>query len=160
MTKEANEDWLIHPFEAAVEVVEDLENNEISLSNGLIRRTFRMAPNPATVGFDNLMTGESLLRGVKPEAIVVIDGKNYAVGGLKGQPNYAYLVPEWLEQLTSDPEAFQFVGYEVGPILKRFDWKKKRHSEDRPWPPPGRSLVLKFRHSDRISSRHRDRCPL
>ncbi len=147
LTMEANEDWLIHPFKAAVEVVEDLKNNEISLSNGLIRRTFRIAPNAATVGFDNLMTGETLLRGVKPEAIVEIDGKTYEVGGLKGQPNYAYLESEWLEQLASDPEAFQFVEYEVVPTEKRFDWKKKRHSEDRPWPPPGRALELKFRHS-------------
>lgn len=146
----AGEDWLLHPCEKPVEVVEEVESHMVSLSNGLIKRTFRLDPNAATVAFDNLMTGEALLRGVKPEALVVIDGKRYEVGGLKGQPNYAYLKPEWLEQLTAHPEAFRFVEYKEGPVRKWFEWKKRRHSEDRPWPPPGRSLVLKFEHEDAV----------
>jgi hypothetical protein len=42
----------------------------VALTNGLVERRFRLSPNAATVGFENLMTGESLLRGVKPEAAV------------------------------------------------------------------------------------------
>ncbi len=44
------------------------------------------------------MTGESMLRAVKPEAKVEIDGMKFDVGGLVGQPDHAYLLDEWLER--------------------------------------------------------------
>ena len=54
---------------------------EITMTNGLISRRFRLLPNAATVGFDNLMTGSAILRGVKPEAMLELDGVKYALGG-------------------------------------------------------------------------------
>ncbi len=138
-------DWLIdpQPYGARVEVSPD--HDELQLSNGLIRRTIRLKPNAATVALDNLVTGESLLRGVKPEAVVEIDGKRFNVGGLTGQPNYAFLRPEWIKQLKTDPTAFQFVGYEVGKPAERFPWKRTRHhAPGVQWPPAGVSLRLDF----------------
>src|SRR4051812_13138201 len=79
-------DWLITPPTRRAGVYRGGKAGEIILSNGLIRRTFRIAPDAATVGFDNLMNGQSLLRGVKPEAVVEIDGAKFNVGGLNGQP--------------------------------------------------------------------------
>ena len=76
-------------------------------------RHFPESVNAATVGLDNLMTGDSVIRGVKPEAVVEIEGARYEVGGLKGQPNYAFLRPEWVDQLESDPDAMQFAGFQV-----------------------------------------------
>jgi hypothetical protein len=138
-------DWLIDgaPFKAGVfrGAVED----EVVLANGLIARTFRLAPNAATVGLDHLVTGESILRGVKPEAVVEIDGKRYDVGGLKGQPNYAFLTAEWVGQLRADPEAFRFVGFEVGRPEERLQWKRVRHhAPGVAWPPAGVALRLDF----------------
>ncbi|MFC2141725.1 alpha-galactosidase [Acidobacteriota bacterium] len=137
-------DWLIAASGSQAEVRDVPEEKALVLSNGLISRTFRLAPNAASVAFDNLMTGESLLRAVRPEARVRIDGRDYAVGGLRGQPNHAYLLPEWLDGMESDPEAFRFTGHTSGGTSERFPWKRKRHSEDRPWPPPGASLTLRF----------------
>ncbi|MCP4710109.1 MAG: hypothetical protein GY869_15910 [Planctomycetes bacterium] len=94
----------------------------------MISRTFRVSPNAATVGFDNLMTGASMLRGVKPEMQIEIDSQAYQVGGLVGQPNYAYLLDEWLDDLKAVPEAFQFTGYQVDKIKERFGWKRKRYN--------------------------------
>ena len=71
----AQGDWLITKPEAIARARRTENPNEIELSNGLIRRVWRIVPNAACVSFDNLMTGESILRGVKPEAIVEIDGK-------------------------------------------------------------------------------------
>ena len=68
-------DWLITPVKEPVRIEKRLDGKEIVLSNGLIRRTFRLQPNAVTVAYDNLMTGESIIRGVKPEAIVKLDGK-------------------------------------------------------------------------------------
>lgn len=138
-------DWLVTPVRTAATVEPDANGREIVLGNGLIRRTFRLRPNAATVAFDNLMTGASILRGVKPEAVVQIDGRRFNIGGLVGQVEYGYLRPEWIDSFTSDPNAFQFVGYEVGKTEARFPWKRKHYSADLPWPPPGVSLKLHFR---------------
>ena len=138
-------DWLIDagPYEA--NVYRTGHPNEIALENGLVRRTFRVSPNGATVRFDNLMTGQAMLRGVKPEAAVVIDGASYHIGGLEGQPNYAYLKPEWLERMSADPAAFHFVGFEVGKPKKRFAWKRIRHhAKNVSWPPPGVTLRMDY----------------
>jgi hypothetical protein len=119
------------------------------LANGLIARTFRLAPNAATVGLDNLVTGEAILRGVKPEAIVELDGQRYAVGGLIGQPNYAFLRPEWIEELRGDPAAFRFTGFEIGKPTERLAWKRVRHhAPGAQWPPAGVSLRLDFAAPD------------
>lgn len=146
-------DWLIDNSGYAADVYQGSNTNELALSNGLIRRTFRVAPNAATVGFDNLVTGESILRGVKPEALLTIGGVQYEVGGLKGQPNYAYLLPEWLDDLTANPDAFQFTGYEVGQPTERMAWKRVRHhAPNVAWPPKGVSLRMDYRAPDSAES--------
>ncbi len=141
----AEGDWLIDgsPFFAGVYRTEN--PHEIALDNGLVRRTFRLAPNGATVGLDNLVTHQALLRGVKPEAFVTIDGERFAVGGLDGQPNYAYLSPEWVDQLTANPAAFRFAGFEIGEPAERMAWKRVRHhAPDVAWPPKGVSLRMDY----------------
>lgn len=137
-------DWLVMPVKTPATVVATPDGKELVLSNGLIRRTFRLQPNAATVAFDNLMTGESILRGVKPEASIEIDGCRFDVGGLAGQVEYAYLRPEWIDSFNADPNAFRFVDHEVGTPEARFAWNRKRYGEDLPWPPRGVSLKLRF----------------
>ena len=136
-------DWLIQSTGRKTGVYRS-GPKEIAMTNGLVRRSWRIAPNAATVGFDNLMTGAAVIRGVKPEAVLEFDGVKYSVGGLVGQPQYAYLQPEWIDTLKNDPAAFQFVGFEVGQTKERFAWKRKPYSSDLPWPPPGASLTLNF----------------
>ena len=139
-------DWLLDPTPFAAKVTTDAEAHELSLSNGLIRRTFRLSPNAATVAFDHLVTNESLLRGVKPEARVTLNGVAYDAGGLLGQPNYAFLLPEWVDALTADPKALQFTGYETGVPAERMAWARvRRHAPDATWPPKGVSLRMDYR---------------
>ena len=138
-------DWLVVPCKRRSAVLRDGRAPQIVMTNGLVSRTFRLLPNAATVGFDNLLTGSAIMRGVKPEAILELDGVKYAVGGLLGQPEYAYLRPEWIDAMKADPAAFQFDGFEVGATRARFAWKRKPYSPDLPWPPPGVSLTLHFR---------------
>ncbi len=147
-------DWLLDssPYKASVSRTDHAD--ELVLDNGLVRRTFRLAPNAATVGLDNLVTGQALLRGVKPEAMVEIDGIRYDVGGLKGQPNYAYLLPEWLDTLTVDPYALQFVGFEVDQPKERMGWKRVRHhAPDVEWPPKGVHVRFDYRLPDAAHQR-------
>lgn len=138
-------DWLIDAAPYKADVYRTDKPQEIALDNGLLRRTFRLAPNGATVGLENLTTNETLLRGVKPEAVVTIDGVRYEVGGLRGQPNYAYLLPEWLDDMTANADAMQLVGYEVGKPTERMAWKRVRHhAPDVSWPPKGVYLRMDY----------------
>lgn len=137
-------DWLVTHVTTPTTAVVSEDGKDLVLSNGLIRRTFRLGPNATTVAYDNLMTGDSILRGVKPEAMVEIDGRKFDIGGLLSQVEYAYLRPEWVDSFTADPNAFRFVGYETGKTEARFPWERKRYSADLPWPPEGASLTLRF----------------
>src|ERR1017187_4620818 len=88
-------DWLIDPSPFRAAIVTNPAEHEIILENGLVRRVFKLDPDAATVAFDNLMTGESILRSVRPEAQVELDGRKFDVGGLLGQPVHNYFKPGW-----------------------------------------------------------------
>ena len=137
-------DWLLDSRSFKAGVFHGRGQDEVVLQNGLLRRTLKLVPNSATIGLDNLMTGEAVLRAVEPEAAVTIDGKEFKVGGLRGQPDRAYLLPEWTPKLTNDSGAFQFVDFSMGKPESPIVWKRKRHSADLPWPPPGATLALNF----------------
>ncbi len=143
----ARADWLADAQPAPARVVVTPDTHTIRMGNGLIERSFRTVPNAATVGLDNAMTGQSELRSVRPEARVTIDGREYDVGGLAGQPIHNYLLPQWLESMTADPTAFAFVGQRSNPIAPRLQWKRRTAwlSSTPDWPPKGLELVLSFR---------------
>jgi hypothetical protein len=137
-------DWLLDASAYTSNAVK--QNHEIVLSNGLVERTWRLAPNAACVGFENLMTGESILRSIRPEASVTINGVTLAVGGLRGQPNHAFYFDNWLADMKSDPEAMRYTGYEISTPKERMAWKQIRHhAPDAVWPPKGVSLRLDFK---------------
>ncbi len=145
---EASSDWLVASPEVRAGAYRGAGDHEVVLDNGLIRRAFRLSPALATVALDSRMTGASLLRAVGPEALVTIDGREHRVGGLLGQPERAYLRPNFLPQMTADPEAFTCDDIEVGVPEASFEWKRVRHAEDRPWPPPGVALRFGCRSPD------------
>ncbi len=145
----ASTDWLLDASSYTAGIYRTGQANEMVLDNGLIRRTFRLSPNGATVGLDNLVTGAAVVRAVRPEASVTIDGTRYDVGGLTGQSNHAFLLPEWLDRMEADPKAFQFSGFTVGEPEARFDWKQVRHhSPDASWPPKGVGIRFDYAMAD------------
>ncbi len=137
-------DWLVTPPREKAKVTRSADGREVTLANGLIRRVWRLEPDAATVAFDDLMTGASLIRGVKPEAELELEGQHYEVGGLIGQEEWAYLRPEWIKGMKASPGSFHFVRMESGPTQERFPWKRAAYSNGQPWPPPGVSLTLHF----------------
>ncbi len=142
----ADADWLLAPDPAArwparVEV----DGDRLVLTNGLLRRTFTRTPGLATVALDDLRFGRSLLRAVGPEARLTLDGREIAVGGLVGQRNRAWLDESMLREMRADPDAFRFVGHEVGRPAERLAWKRVRHhAPGAVWPPAGVALRLDF----------------
>ena len=141
-------DYLVDRVTTDAKLYRGPGEKEISLDNGLIRRTFAFSPAGATVQIQNLKTKENFIRSVKPEAFLTINGKDYKVGGLTGQPNQAFLKPEWLKDMKADPNAFYLYKVATGTCTAIFDIKTERRSEGKPWPPRGIQLILTYLHND------------
>ncbi|AKP51592.1 hypothetical protein CA2015_2171 [Cyclobacterium amurskyense] len=144
-------DWLIAIPQTKTKTYSK-PNGQIVLSNGLISRVFDISKGGATVGLENLMTGENMLRAIKPEAEVSIDGLNFQVGGLVGQPVQNYLLDKWAQQMEADPSALNLLDYGVGNTEPRFDWKKRPEwmPKDLDWPAPGKQLVFTYEFSQKL----------
>lgn len=141
---EVQEDWLIDPSPYRAQLLKD-EPGQWSLDNGLLRRTFAIEPAAATLALDQLSNGAALLRAVGPEARLTIDGVDYAIGGLIGQPNRAYLDPAWIALLEADQKAWRCTKVDSGPIQERLSWKRVRPAApDAVWPPRGLALTFHF----------------
>ena len=140
-------DWLVDARPYAAKAIENAAAHELVLENGLVRRVLRIAPDAATVSFDNLMTGDSELRSVRPEATITVDGATYPVGGLSGQKVHNYLLPQWVDGLTATPGAFTYTTHRIGRTKERFAWKPRQEWLSAPvaWPPPGVSLEIDFK---------------
>jgi hypothetical protein len=116
-------DWLVKPVQQKAGVY--AEGKNIILSNGLVKRTFRTQQNVACIDYSNLSNGQQLLRAVEPEARLTIDGKEYNVGGLYGQKEKAYLLPEWVSGFKSHENDFQFQSFSVTNISPYIHWKPR-----------------------------------
>lgn len=132
-------DWLIDNsgFKATVDHAEN--GKDLILTNGLVKRVFRLQPNVACTAYENLSNGQQLLRAVKPEAVLVIDGKKYNVGGLYGQKEQAYLLPEWVDKFTATENDFRLKSHSVSEIKPNINWKKAFWARNIP---PARGKVL------------------
>ncbi|MHA1791909.1 MAG: alpha-galactosidase [Promethearchaeota archaeon] len=143
--EKSGQDWLIDDSFSRAMVKRTKNQGEIILTNGLIARKFKLEPECATIGYDNLMTGSALIRSIKPEAIVKLNGREHVIGGLVGLEEHAYLLPEWLENLKRDPAAeFHVTSFEVNSITERFPWKIKRRVTNPCWPPTGKEIKFQY----------------
>ncbi|WP_205764395.1 NPCBM/NEW2 domain-containing protein [Arenibacter sp. 6A1] len=139
--KQPDYDWLIENGKAKAEVYRSDNGQDIIISNGLMARVFRLFPNLATIDYVNQMTGESLLRSVSNEGVLIIDGKEYPIGGLKGQPEYAYTLLKWIDEMTVDPNSFLIEDFEVKDITDRLEWQRVRWASN-PHMPTGKELIF------------------
>ena len=114
------------------------------LDNGLVSRTIDLGSG-TTVAFDNHMTGETVIRAASPEGSVTIDGTTHLIGGLDGQPNRAFLTPEFLAAMKPTRGALVPTGHEIGATQPRMKWTRTRHhAPGATWPPQGRYLRLDY----------------
>jgi hypothetical protein len=83
-----------------------------------------------------------------------VDGQRFEIGGLKGQPDFGYLDPRWLDQLTAARDAFQLTGTRVEKPAARYEWKPNRNAPRAPWPPRGVTLVATFEPPESAKERY------
>jgi len=145
--KQSN-DWLVNGKGNTANIKMADNGKDLVMTNGLVKRIFRTTPNVACTGYENLGNGQQLLRAVKPEAVLTIDGKKFNIGGLYGQKEQAYLMPEWIEILTANENDFQFSSYTISEISPSIKWKQTSWARNIK-KAGGKLLTLKFR-SDKL----------
>lgn len=127
-------DWLIEKNVSHADIYQSEDGKDIILYNGLLKRSFRIQPNVACVDFVNLSTGEQMLRAVKPEATLTINGKNVNVGGLYGQKQNAYLLKESVDSFKANEQDFQYKGFTVSAIQPYVKWKDRLWASNKQLP--------------------------
>ena len=139
-------DWLITKINVQSKL-RTLPNGNIELTNGLISRQFSLQPGFATVDLYSYAKKSSLIRAIQPEAIVIIDGVHYNVGGFQANMSRSYLNRSMLETVSkADPNAFEYVSYETKPIQAKFPYKPARGApKSIEWPPKGLHLLVHFK---------------
>ncbi|MEZ0609593.1 alpha-galactosidase [Fibrella sp. WM1] len=140
-------DWLVKSIRASAQVYRSADGNDLYLSNGLLLRRFRIAPNVATVSLKHLGTGEQFVRSVRPEARLTINGQSYAVGGLYGQSLHAYLREDWIPTLTANAADFQLQQVQVTELKPYLNWKPRFWALN-PNQPTGKTLSFTYTHAN------------
>jgi hypothetical protein len=118
-------DWLLRTVAQKAEIVLSQNGKEVTLQNGLVKRVFSLSANLACVDYHNLITGQQLLRAISPEARLVINEVAYNVGGVYGQKEKAYLLPEWMNRFTTSDSDFHYKSYHIQPISPFVRWAEK-----------------------------------
>ena len=121
--KLAENDWLVKPVKQKANIYQTSDKKNIILYNGLVKRVFRISPNVACIDFKNMSNGQQLLRAIKPEARITINNFTYNIGGLYGQTENAYLLPEWIDSFQADKNDFKIVKFELSGLKPFLHWK-------------------------------------
>ena len=137
-------DWLIKPVGYKAAILAGKDGKSVILSNGLVERVFRVFPNLATIDIVNRMTGESMLRAASCEGELVIDGAQWNLGGLDGQPERGYLNLDWLEKMEPLPHSFIVEDFETADTVRTLEWSRKRWALNKE-NPTGKTLVFTLR---------------
>ena len=138
-------DWLILPTDFKAKVFQTADGKELYLYNGLLKRKFVIAGSSlACIDFKNLINGQQILRAINSEAKITINDVEYAVGGLKGQTEKAYLLPAWVDTLNPADTRFVFSSYLMEEIPQNLKWKTKGWSSNKKQP-SGKMLTFIFK---------------
>ena len=121
--------------------------DELTLSNGLISRTFLARGTGFGTTSLKLEAGDGthFSRGLAPEARLVLDGSARAidVGGFTGQSQYLLFYPDETT-LAPSPLAMQFLNYSTGPVVTTYDFSPRWGVPASAWPPRGIHLAVEF----------------
>jgi hypothetical protein len=139
--KTTTTDWLIDNSGHQAYVQE--QNGQLTLSNGLLSRSFMVTPNVICTDYRNLSNGEQLLRAVKAEARLTINGQDYNIGGAYGQKQNAYLMPAWLKNLKAGETDFKYVSHEITGIAPYVHWQPHLWATRKKLP-TGKSLIFTY----------------
>ncbi len=122
--KQNDTDWLLTPVKQKASFYFTQDKKGIILYNGLFKRVFSLSPPFACVDYQNMSNNQQLLRSIKPEAKITIDNKEYNVGGLYGQKENAYLLPQWITSFDTSQSDFTYKSYTISTVQPYINWKR------------------------------------
>src|SRR5882724_8840631 len=70
-------DWLVQAVKNKAGVYRSADSKELILWNGLVKRSFSLQPDAVCFDYRNMTNGQQLLRSVKPEAAITLNGIEY-----------------------------------------------------------------------------------
>ena len=143
-SRSVSKDWLLDASGFRAGIYKGKGGKDLIISNGLIERCFRVSPNLGCYSFRNLTNGEEMLRAIKPEAVLILNGELIRVGGLEGEFEYGYTRYEWLDQFKAGSNDFVVTGFKVNDIRPKIDWTPKRWIPGHNWPPKGKEICFSF----------------
>ena len=116
-------DWMLDKKPSVAAFYEDKAEHSLVLTNGIVARKWYLLNGAfGCTSLSSVASKEELIRAVRPEALFKIDGKNIAIGGMVGQPDHAFLDPEWLTQMKQIPGSFVFDGFRTLSCEDRIQW--------------------------------------
>jgi hypothetical protein len=139
-------DWLVSTSPPKPTAVDASVPGRLTLGNGLLARSFALAPCFGTVELMRTDVQQTFLRGMSPEAVVSINGTTFNVGGcVSAQSNPQQFDPS--KPLTQDPLAWSFVSYSTSAPVAAYPWSpSQRYAPSTAvWPPRGLHLAVTFR---------------
>ncbi len=143
--KQLTYDWLVTPSPEKAAIYTQPGGKDVILYNGLVKRTFRITPDVACVDYKNMINGQQLLRAVKPEARINLNGTDYTVGGLYGQTENAYLLNEWVDGLKKSNEGFHYVSCQITDAQPFIQWENKRWASNKQQA-TGKAIAFRYQH--------------
>ena len=147
-------DWLItppssFPFPTCV----SNGDGTMTLSNGLVSRTFMFTPGGGGRGFGTIdmrdeASGTSLLRAINAEGYVSLGQRNYTLGSITqtGQYYHAYLNRS-ATGIEFNVDAFDAFAFSTGAPQAPFPWTPGTRGSpaDAEWPPRGLQVAFSLR---------------
>ncbi|KAK8814405.1 hypothetical protein WA158_008267 [Blastocystis sp. Blastoise] len=147
-------DWLIHEYTDVPEIV--VQDEAITIDNGLVRRAFRTSPGFACTSLYSYTSETDILRTISPEAIITFDDKTYNIGDLLQDSTTAY------QNLTDihysvNADAFHFVGYRQSGITPPYKWTpgSRGTKKNIQWPPKGIHIEFDFKSPETAPETHK-----
>jgi hypothetical protein len=138
-------DWLLSPSVYLSDVTLSADHKDLIIQNGLIKRVFRLQPNVVCYDFTNLTTGQQLIRAIKPEATIKINDQWYRIGGLIGQKEQAYFLPEWLSGLSVGEHDFTYIGHKITDLKPVLSWKAEKWWANNKDAAKGKEITFEYR---------------
>ena len=144
-----DQDWLLNGASFKARARFEADRQGLVLSNGLVSRTWLLTGSGNTISFRNEMDNTELIRAIRPELVLQVNGEVYRVGLDVEQPNHAYIGTEWLAKLDSSSSQWVLKSIDIDTPEERFPWKRTRHhAPDAVWPPQGATVHFHYEFFD------------
>lgn len=139
-------DWLRSDFTEPV-TLNTQQKGKLTLTNGLIARSFDYSIDFVTTDFYSHEYNASLLRAINPEAIISLDGLIYPIGGVVSNMPRAYLDRDLLMLSKQNDKAFHYDSHQIVAQDVPYPYTPMRGVEPKAvhWPPRGLRLDVHFK---------------